>query len=55
MQIKPNEAEELSQLHQEIKVSGITSVSTGDLERFTKLFTLTLPRSNDTLVRVDEL
>lgn len=55
MKIKPNEAEELSQLHQEIKISGITSVSTRDLERFTELFTLTLPRSNNTMVRVGEL
>ena len=55
MQIKPSEANELMQLHREVRTSGITSISTNDLERFTKLFTLTLPRSDDSLVRVDEL
>jgi hypothetical protein len=53
MQVNQSETEELAKLYSEIKISGITSVSPGDLERFTELFTLTLPRSNDPLVRVD--
>ena len=46
---------ELMTLYNEIKISGITSVSSQELERFTELFTLSLPRCNDSVVRVDEL
>lgn len=47
--------EELMKIYNEVKTSGITSVSPEELERFAELFTLSLPRSDDSLVRVDEL
>ncbi len=55
MQSRSSEPDELMQIHREIKIAGITSVSTDDLERFTELFTLNLPRSDDPVVRVDKL
>lgn len=46
---------ELMTLYNELKYSGVTSVSTSELERFTELFTLSLPRCEHAMVRVDEL
>lgn len=55
MTIDPNETKELMDLYKEVKTSGITSVSPRELERFAELFSLTLPRSDDSVVRVEQL
>lgn len=47
--------EEMMEIFNEVKSSGITSVSVSELERFTELFTLSLPRSEYSVVRVEQL
>lgn len=55
MRVDKEQRAELMTLYNELKSSGLTSLSTGELERFTELFTLSLPRSEYTLVRVEQL
>ncbi len=55
MTVDKEQQEELMTLYNELRVCGITSVSSQELERFTQLFTLSLPRCDHSLVRVDEL
>lgn len=46
---------EMMEIFNEVKSAGITSVSTSELERFTELFTQSLPRLDDSVVRVEQL
>jgi hypothetical protein len=47
--------EEMMVIYNELKSSGVTSVSVSELERFTELFILSLPRLDDSMVRVEQL